>query len=155
MAGPTGCGLCGLESVDDAMKLPTTLMPAVELPSESVLIEARDLLPSLQRRYGGVRGNHCAAYFDLAGNCIAYKEDVGRHSALDKLIGYLARQHQTGAGFVLISSRCSHDLVTKAARSGLPVLVTLAQPTSLAVHSARQTGLALFSFQYRQLKRFA
>lgn len=155
MAGPTGCGLCGVDSIDTAMNLATTIEPAETLPSEQVINQARDALGDIAKANNGVRGNHCAAYFDLSGNSLAYREDVGRHSALDKLIGYLHRNklnHQPG--FALLSSRCSHDLVSKAASSGLSILVTLAQPTDLAVKSASSSGLSLFCFQHRQLKRF-
>mgnify|MGYP000300692491 CR=1 FL=1 len=160
MAGPSGCGLCGLDSVSDAMALPiaqhSSVQAMIDFPDDSVILQARESLPQLQQAYSGMRGNHCAAYFDLSGNVIGYREDVGRHSALDKLIGHLAQEHEkTVAGFVMLTSRCSHDLVAKAARSNLPILITLAQPTSLAVDSARNTGVILFCFQQRQLKRFS
>lgn len=160
MAGPSGCGLCGLDSVSAAMALPnaqqSSVQAMIDLPEDSVVIKARESLPQIQQTYSGKRGNHCAAYFDLSGNIVGYREDVGRHSALDKLIGHLSQVHQkTVAGFVMLTSRCSHDLVAKAARSKLPILITLAQPTSLAVDSARNTGVILFCFQQRKLKRFS
>jgi FdhD protein len=126
------------------------------LPSEQVIIQARDALPRLSKSSGGTRGNHCAAFFDLSANCIALREDVGRHSALDKLLGCLSNEkHSSDDGFVLITSRCSHDLIAKASRVSLTTLVTLAQPTDLAVSSARKTQIALFCFQHGQLKRYA
>ncbi|GAA0813973.1 formate dehydrogenase accessory sulfurtransferase FdhD [Colwellia asteriadis] len=169
LAGPTGCGLCGLESINEAMLL-TTLNASnknttavsttktsklANIPNEQTIINARSCLNELQQQHHGIRGNHCAAYFDLLGKPLAYREDVGRHSALDKLIGCLAQANTYQQGFIILSSRCSHDLVAKAARAGILTLVTLAQPTNLAVNSAQQTGLVLFSFCNRQLKRFA
>jgi FdhD protein len=126
------------------------------LPSEEVIIQARDTLPVLLQEAGSKRGNHCAAFFNLSAKMIAFREDVGRHSALDKLLGCLSQKKQaTADGFALITSRCSHDLIAKAARLSLTTLVTLAQPTDLAVSSARKTQLALFCFQHGQLKRYA
>ena len=159
MAGPSGCGLCGLDSIEVAMSLSLPqekTAKIIKLPSEQMIIQARDTLPALLKKFGGTRGNHCAAFFDLSANMLAFREDVGRHSALDKLLGCLSNKKQaTDEGFVLITSRCSHDLIAKAARLSLTTLVTLAQPTNLAVSSARKTQLALFCFQHGQLKRYA
>lgn len=160
MAGPSGCGLCGLDSIEEAMSLtiPSNKVKnkKVELPSEETIIQAKEALPSLLQMAGSTRGNHCAAFFDLSAKLIALREDVGRHSALDKLLGCLSITNQTAtAGFALITSRCSHDLIAKAARLSLTTLVTLAQPTDLAVSSARKTGLTLFCFQHGRLKRYA
>ncbi|MBU2872056.1 formate dehydrogenase accessory sulfurtransferase FdhD [Colwellia sp. E2M01] len=160
MAGPSGCGLCGIDSLEAAMALnyaKNTISPTESsLPTEDVIMQAKSALPDILKKSGGIRGNHCAAYFDLVGNIIAFREDVGRHSALDKLLGFLSKEQQVmNQGFAIITSRCSHDLIAKAARLHLSTLVTLSQPTDLAVRSARETGLALFCFQYGQLKRFA
>ena len=159
MAGPSGCGLCGLDSIEAAMSLnfpQDQTTKTLKLPSEQVIIQAKDALPRLLKSSGGTRGNHCAAFFDLSAHIVAFREDVGRHSALDKLLGCLSNKKQaTNEGFVLITSRCSHDLIAKAARLSLTTLVTLAQPTDLAVSSARKTQLALFCFQHGQLKRYA
>lgn len=160
MTGPTGCGLCGVESLDDAMALiiPTdsVLNKTVTIPTEAAIMKAKESLPLILQKIGGIRGNHAAAYFDLSANAIASREDVGRHSALDKLLGCLTKDGQPIAeGFVLLTSRCSHDLIAKVARLNLSTLVTLAQPTDLAVSSARKTGIVLFCFQQGQLKRFA
>ena len=107
---------------------------AIKLPSEQVIMQARETLPTLLKTSGGIRGNHCAAFFDLSANIVAFRKDVCRHSALDKLLGCLSDKKQaTDKGFALITSRCSHDLFAKAARLSLTTLVTLAQPTDLAV----------------------
>ncbi len=156
MAGPSGCGLCGLESINEVMALPTKTQTSAILPSVDMIIKARDTLSQIQENHNGIKGNHTAVYFDLQAKVIAVREDVGRHSALDKLIGSLySNKQERVAGFALLTSRCSHDLVIKAARAKIPVLITLSQPTDLAVTSAEQSGLVLFSFQHHQLKRFA
>lgn len=156
MTGPTGCGLCGIASINEAMSLPTKALISTLLPDVDTIVKARDSLSQIQKNHNGIKGNHTAVYFDLNANVIAIREDVGRHSALDKLIGSLySNKQESVAGFALLTSRCSHDLVVKAARAEIPVLVTLSQPTDLAVASAINTGLVLFSFQQGQLKRFA
>jgi FdhD protein len=160
MTGPSGCGLCGIDSLEAAMELSYSsnieLSKNKVLPCEATIVKAKDALPIIVKKAGGTRGNHVAAYFDLSGNVMASREDVGRHSALDKLLGCLAKGIQPiTEGFVLLTSRCSHDLIAKVARLNLFTLVTLAQPTDLAVNSARKAGIALFCFQYGQLKRFA
>jgi FdhD protein len=160
MAGPSGCGLCGVDSIQAAMQLNTehSNQPnkVIISPSLEVIMQAKNDLPKIIDDLGGKRGNHSATYFDLTGQLIAHREDVGRHSALDKLLGCLSSNNQLKtAGFVLMTSRCSHDLVAKVTRLSLTTLVTLAQPTTLAVESARKTKLILFCFQQKQLKRFA
>lgn len=166
MAGPSGCGLCGTDSVSAAITLPEMTQSTACVPDESAIRMAVEKLPEIQKQQGCIRGHHGAAFFDLHGCCIALAEDVGRHSALDKLIGRLLSQslnkqrsshkNLTGlAGFAVITSRCSHDLIQKSARSGLGNLVTLSPPTDLAVKSARQCGLKLFCFKRGELHRFA
>lgn len=160
MTGPSGCGLCGLDSLEAAMDLKlsvnTHLNKSIIFPSAAIITKAKEALPIILQKLSGTRGNHAAAYFDLSAKVIASREDVGRHSALDKLLGCLSKDGQPITdGFVLMTSRCSHDLIAKVARLNLSTLVTLAQPTDLAVSSARKTGIALFCFQHGQLKRFA
>lgn len=160
MAGPSGCGLCGLDSLNEAMNLNTTFQTNSHIdssiPCEDIILKAKAALPLILEEANGTRGNHTAAYFDLSAKVIASREDVGRHSAFDKLLGHLYRTNKIiPEGFALITSRCSYDLIAKAARLNLATLVTLAQPTNLAVSSARKSGVALFCFQQGQLKRFA
>ena len=178
MAGPSGCGLCGTDSVSAAITLPEVTQSTACVPDESAIRMAVQQLPEIQKQQGCIRGHHGAAFFDLHGCCIALAEDVGRHSALDKLIGRLLsrplNKQQSGhksliglsglsgqsslpglPGFAVITSRCSHDLIQKSARSGLSNLVTLSPPTDLAVKSARQCGLKLFCFKRGELHRFA
>ena len=162
MAGPSGCGLCGTDSVSAAITLPEVTQSTACVPDESAIRMAVQQLPEIQKQQGCIRGHHGAAFFDLHGCCIALAEDVGRHSALDKLIGRLLSQslnkqqsNNRKPGFAVITSRCSHDLIQKSARSGLSNLVTLSPPTDLAVKSARQCGLKLFCFKRGELLRFA
>ncbi len=160
MAGPSGCGLCGIASIEAAMSLPHQQKPStINIPSLEAIQSAVVKLPALQKQFDCTRGHHGAAFFDLDGQFIEMAEDVGRHSALDKLIGRLAMhtKNQSAAlsGFALLTSRCSHDLIMKAARAGIPALVTLAPPTDLAVQSALQLKLALFCHKQGKLKQFA
>jgi len=162
MAGPSGCGLCGVDSLAAAMALPQKNKPANQvrsIPSIEAIQLAVQQLPQLQKQRNCSRGHHGAAFFNPDGECLELAEDVGRHSALDKLIGALAMHSQAEfselTGFALLTSRCSHDLIIKAARARLPALVTLAPPTDLAVQSAIQLDLPLFCHQQGQLKQFA
>jgi FdhD protein len=166
MAGPSGCGLCGVTSLDAAMELPSQKETSFEIDSsvnfslEAALIRsAVSQLPDLQKKYNSTRGHHSALFFGDHGQFIELSEDVGRHSALDKLIGRLAlceaNPLNKNSGFALLTSRCSHDLVIKASRSGIPALVSLGLPTNLAVQSAQQLKLPLFCFHHDQIKQFA
>ena len=162
LSGSTGCGLCGVDSIDTAMTLPA-LTPSTQSPPSRETIElARQALTSIQKKHGCIQGHHSAVYFDISGQFIAIREDVGRHSALDKLVGHIHRQEIKSStidspygGFLLMTSRCSHDLVVKAARGKFNVLITLAQPTNLAVASAQSIGLTLFSFVHGKLQQFS
>ncbi|KGJ89316.1 formate dehydrogenase accessory sulfurtransferase FdhD [Thalassotalea sp. ND16A] len=91
-AGPSSCGLCGIESINMAMSLPAKIQPQRQLPADVIIVRARDSLSQIQQDNNGTKGNHCAAYFDLSANVVALREDVGRHSALDKLIGALSKR---------------------------------------------------------------
>ena len=95
MAGPSGCGLCGVDSIHAAMLLNTEKYDnsdkKIALPSQEVIIQAKEDLPKIVRDSGGKRGNHSATFFYLSGQLIAHREDVGRHSALDKLLGCLSQ----------------------------------------------------------------
>lgn len=166
MAGPSGCGLCGVTSLDAAMELPSQKKTSPEIDSfvnsslEAAFIRsAVSQLPDLQKEYNSTRGHHSALFFGEGGQFIELSEDVGRHSALDKLIGRLAlcetNPLNKNSGFALLTSRCSHDLVIKASRSGIPALVFLGLPTNLAVQSAQQLQLPLFCFHHDQIKQFA
>lgn len=157
MAGPSGCGLCGIDSLQQSMDLSQLQrLDDRPVPAVATLELAQQVLSLQQRQLGFTRGHHSAAFFDLQAQLLEIEEDVGRHSALDKLIGSLAQAKQLEAqGFVLLTSRCSFDLVVKMLRVGLNNLFTLAPPSRLAVTTARDFNLRLFCLQQGQLKRFA
>jgi FdhD protein len=100
-----------------------------------------------QRLFATTGGVHATALATGDGTIETAREDVGRHNALDKLIGCLARRRADfGAGFVFLSSRASYELVRKAARVGIPMLATISAPTSLAIDVAREAGIRLLGF---------
>jgi FdhD protein len=150
MAGRSGCGVCGVESLDLIdMKPPridaAPLHDAASLPP-AIARAAAELgqHQELMRATGGV---HAAAWCDASGAVLRVCEDVGRHNALDKLIGYLAidRVDMT-QGFVFMSSRGSYELVRKAARLNIPMLATISAPSTLAIDIALEAGIKLVSF---------
>ncbi|CAM4154552.1 formate dehydrogenase accessory sulfurtransferase FdhD [Roseateles saccharophilus] len=146
LAGRTGCGLCGLESLADFASLRPPPVQAPEL-APGALARAMAELHSAQVLNARCGGLHAAAWCALDGALRLAREDVGRHNALDKLIG--ARATAAGgpaAGFVAISSRASHELVHKAAMAGIGLLACVSAPTSLAVSTAQGLGLQLWAF---------
>ena len=139
----SSCGLCGIENLEQALRpLPriTSTSDAGDAAIFTALAGLRDLQP-LNRETGAV---HAAALCSADGAVLLVREDVGRHNAFDKLIGAMARAGQGWAGgFALLSSRCSYELVEKAALAGCPLLVTISAPTTLAVERARAAGVRL------------
>lgn len=146
LAGQSGCGLCGVESLDYfAAPLPT-VSAGVRI-SHRAIQHALGALAGRQRLGGLTGGMHAAAWCDPAGEILLLREDVGRHNALDKLVGALAaRRESRPAGFALVSSRASHELVQKAARADMAVLVAVSAATTRAVDTAAQCGITLVGF---------
>ncbi|MBU9300545.1 formate dehydrogenase accessory sulfurtransferase FdhD [Burkholderia multivorans] len=149
LAGRTGCGVCGIESIAQLDLHPPRIGAAgsaADIAADAVARAARTL-PARQTLMHATGGIHAAAWCDRDGNVLDVFEDVGRHNALDKLIGCLARRRADfGAGFVFLSSRASYELVRKAARVGIPMLATISAPTSLAIDVAREAGIRLLGF---------
>jgi FdhD protein len=139
----TGCGLCGIEEVADLPQARPPAGPAPELSRERLTA----MLAGLETRqvlHARTRAMHAAAWFDAAGRLVAVREDVGRHNALDKLIGALARRRvPPDGGAVLITSRCSFEMIEKAAVFGARLVVAVSAPTSLAIERARALGVTL------------
>jgi FdhD protein len=145
VVGQTGCGLCGIIELEQAL-LPLTPVPVGRQIAARVLFEALAGLPPRQVLQRATGAMHAAGFFTQDGELLHLREDVGRHNALDKLIGALARSGQSPEnGFAVLTSRCSYELVEKAVLASIPILVTISAPTSLAVERAREAGLTLVS----------
>jgi FdhD protein len=154
MEGRTGCGLCGIEDMKDAIRMPQGTLPPVRLSPEAVA-RAYEELPAHQPMSRVNRTVHAAAWCSVDGKILLSREDVGRHNALDKLIGALAREGQDlSKGFVLMSSRCSFELVQKCAIAGIGALATVSAPTALALTLAKQARLKLAALSNRGVMIF-
>jgi FdhD protein len=154
LEGRVGCGLCGIEDIKDAIRMPAGQVPDVVLSPEAVK-KAYEALPAFQPMNAVNRTVHAAAWCDPMGDILLSREDVGRHNALDKLIGALARvEINLRTGFVLMSSRCSFELVQKCALAGIGALATISAPTALALTLARQAHLKLAALSKRGVMIF-
>jgi formate dehydrogenase accessory protein FdhD len=146
LAGRTGCGLCGIESLAQLDAVQPALVQAPTLAGDALALAVSALAGAqpLNARCGGLHG---AAWCQADGSLVLAREDVGRHNALDKLTGALARSPWPASqGFVLMSSRASHELVHKTAMAGIGLLACMSAPSSLAVDTARSLGLHLWAF---------
>jgi FdhD protein len=143
IAGPTGCGICGVESIAEAIR-PAAIVPKGRTFAPSDIMEAMAGIVPLQAINIVTRAVHAAAFWTPARGIVCLREDVGRHNALDKLAGALALAEIPAAdGIVLLTSRVSVEMVQKTAAMGTPVMVAVSAPTALAVRTAEAAGITL------------
>lgn len=145
LAGKTGCGLCGAENLAQAMRYPQVLSAQYLFSAKSIALglQAMNAQQVLQQKTGAT---HASAYVEAGGTIGLIREDVGRHNALDKLVGALAKSAFDKSGFIITTSRASFEMVQKAATAGIGMLVAVSAPTALAVRVADACGLSLIGF---------
>lgn len=145
MVGRTGCGLCGTETLKQAIR-PVEPVQQTDVSDEAI----QTALANIQQHQDlqlATGATHAAAWCDLEGAIVLVREDVGRHNALDKLIGAFKKTQLAQAeGFVLVTSRASYEMVQKSAKAGFGCLVAVSAPTSLAIEQAEQANVKLVGF---------
>jgi FdhD protein len=143
IAGPTGCGICGIDSIAEAIR-PAAVVAKGRSFAPREVMAAMQSMPALQPINIVTRSVHAAAFWTPARGIVALREDVGRHNALDKLAGALAQDKiSTSEGMVLLTSRVSVEMVQKTAAIGAPLMVAVSAPTALAVRMADAAGITL------------
>ncbi len=143
LAGRTGCGLCGVEAIDDAVRAVRPVKSALKV-SNSALWRAGEGLDAHQALNHETHAVHAAAWATANGDVAVAREDVGRHNALDKVLGALARSGiDASTGFLVVTSRASFELVQKASAAGVALLAAVSRPTGLAVRIADESGITL------------
>lgn len=145
LVGRAGCGVCGLENADIFFETLPSVGAEKLLVKPDALMRALGALAGHQSLNQRTRSVHGAAWVSLDGDIVSVREDVGRHNALDKLLGALAREGADIAdGFVLISSRCSYEIIEKSARLGVRAVASVSGPTAFAIRKAQEANIALY-----------
>ena len=146
LTGRTGCGLCGARTLKQAVRHPPPVRSNVQVPAAELIAALRDLRQ--RQRLNGLTGAvHAAAWVVPGKEILQVREDVGRHNALDKLIGALARKRTDfSAGFVVVTSRASFEMVQKCATVGIGLMAAISAPTGLAIKLADEANLTLIGF---------
>ncbi|MDD5577959.1 MAG: formate dehydrogenase accessory sulfurtransferase FdhD [Methylobacter sp.] len=146
LTGRTGCGLCGASTLQQAIRQPNPVNGGLVLPAAELLSALKEIKKrqKLNQLTGSVHG---AAWAVPGQGILDIREDVGRHNALDKLIGLLLRTgRDLASGFVIVTSRASYEMIQKAAWVGITMLAAISAPTGLAIRLANETGLTLIGF---------
>lgn len=144
LVGRTGCGICGREQLNEVYQKLTCLPLTMQIVLDDFQ-QSLSLLKSVQLVGAETGCTHAAVWLDDKGHFIAGFEDIGRHVALDKLLGFRAKQQQQ-QGVIIVSSRASYEMVQKAAKCGVEIMFAVSAATSLAVEAAQQCGLTLIGF---------
>jgi len=145
LAGRSGCGLCGAESIEQAIVKPSPVTTALVCGRQAVI---RGLASMAQQQpLKDITGSvHAAAFCSVQGEVLCLREDVGRHNALDKTLGAITRAGLSPQGFMLVTSRASYEMVCKTASANIPVLAAVSAPTSLAIELAQDSNLTLLGY---------
>ena len=150
MVGRTGCGLCGAENLEQVIRLPQAEASIIQHVLQNIswqsLQNAYANIQPLQKLQQATGATHACAWADAQGNIGLLREDVGRHNALDKLIGALAKVPPNSEGFVLTTSRASYEMVQKVMSVGINMLAAISAPTGLAVRIAEENNVTLLGF---------
>lgn len=141
-----GCGVCGSREIESVLRVPPRIHAEARF-AEAALQRALSAMHQRQPLNAATGATHAAGFADASGELLLVREDVGRHNALDKLVGALATAGiQPGGGFAVVTSRASYELAMKAAQAGIPLLAAISAPTTLAIALAESTGLCLIGF---------
>ena len=146
LLGRTGCGLCGAENLEQALRLPEKKIDHLLTIKESAIIKALETIHTSQTLQKKTGATHACAWANQEGEIQIVREDVGRHNALDKLIGALKSKDITDQGFVITTSRASYEMVQKTVMLGASMLIAISAPTGLAIRSALKYGICLVGF---------
>jgi FdhD protein len=144
LAGPVGCGLCGIESIEEAMRSVDNVERAAITLSAADIVQSVKLLSKVQPLHAETGAVHAAGFYVPGKGIVQAREDVGRHNALDKLAGALTRKGVDGStGAVVVTSRVSVEMVQKTAAIGASFIIAVSAPTALAIRTAEEAGMTL------------